>query len=319
MTTPENTSHFVERRARRVLGPLFGLLCLLATMTGVVVLSILLGAVIGQVAVERTTVGGEVRSRVKSVGEVLAFLSRLAHSTRMIDPVEAGYKQGIFGSLWLLGLVFATAVPVGVGAAVFLEEYVPAGRIRRIIQINIANLAAVPSIVYGILGLAVFVRGLGYHGLAMGQVLLAGGLTLSLLVLPVVVIATQEALRTVPISLRQAAMALGATKWQVIRDHVLPSSLPGILTGTILALSRAVGETAPLLMIGAAAGISNLPRGLKSRFTALPVQIYNYAKDSETEFQVVAAGGILLLLALLLTMNATAIIIRNRYGRPGRG
>jgi phosphate transport system permease protein len=319
MTTPENTSHFVERRARRVLGPLFGLLCLLATMTGVVVLSILLGAVIGQVAVERTLDGGVVRFRIKSVGEVLAFLSRLAHSTRMIDPVEAGYKQGIFGSLWLLGLVFATAVPVGVGAAVFLEEYVPAGRIRRIIQINIANLAAVPSIVYGILGLAVFVRGLGYHGLAMGQVLLAGGLTLSLLVLPVVVIATQEALRTVPISLRQAAMALGATKWQVIRDHVLPSSLPGILTGTILALSRAVGETAPLLMIGAAAGISNLPRGLKSRFTALPVQIYNYAKDSETEFQVVAAGGILLLLALLLTMNATAIIIRNRYGRPGRG
>jgi phosphate transport system permease protein len=319
MTTPENTSHFVERRARRVLGPLFGLTCLLATMTGVVVLSILLGAVIGQVAVERTVVGGEVRSRVKSVGEVLAFLSRLADSTRMIDPAEAGYKQGIFGSLWLLGLVFATAVPVGVGAAVFLEEYVPAGRIRRIIQINIANLAAVPSIVYGILGLAVFVRGLGYHGLAMGQVLWAGGLTLSLLVLPVVVIATQEALRTVPISLRQAAMALGATKWQVIRDHVLPSSLPGILTGTILALSRAVGETAPLLMIGAAAGISYLPRGLKSRFTALPVQIYNYAKDSDTEFQVVAAGGILLLLALLLTMNATAIIIRNRYGRPGRG
>jgi phosphate transport system permease protein len=304
---------------RRVLGPLFGLTCLLATMTGVVVLSILLGAVIGQVAVERTIQNGEVSFRVKSVGEVFSFLGRLANSTRMINPAEAGYKQGIFGSLWLLGLVFATAVPVGVGAAVFLEEYVPAGRIRRIIQINIANLAAVPSIVYGILGLAVFVRGLGYHGLSMGQVLWAGGLTLSLLVLPVVVIATQESLRTVPISLRQAAMALGATKWQVIRDHVLPSSLPGILTGTILALSRAVGETAPLLMIGVAAGISNLPGGLKSRFTALPVQIYNYAKDPDSQFQVVAAGGILLLLALLLTMNATAIIIRNRYGRPGRG
>jgi phosphate transport system permease protein len=320
MTTPGvETNHFVPRALRKVLGPLFGLTCLLATMTGVVVLAILLGAVIGQVAVERTMDGEDVRFRIKNVGEVFALLGRLASSTLMIDPGSAGYKQGIFGSLWLLGLVLATAVPVGVGAAVFLEEFVPAGRIRRIIQINIANLAAVPSIVYGILGLAVFVRGLGYRGLAMGQVLWAGGLTLSLLVLPVVVIATQEALRTVPISLRQAAMALGATKWQVIRDHVLPSSLPGILTGTILALSRAVGETAPLLMIGAAAGISSVPRGLKSRFTALPVQIYNYAKDSDLEFQVVAAGGILLLLALLLTMNATAIIIRNRYGRSVRG
>jgi phosphate transport system permease protein len=320
MTTPGvETNHFVPRALRKVLGPLFGLTCLLATMTGVVVLAILLGAVIGQVAVERTMDGEDVRFRIKNVGEVFALLGRLASSTLMIDPGSAGYKQGIFGSLWLLGLVLATAVPVGVGAAVFLEEFVPAGRIRRIIQINIANLAAVPSIVYGILGLAVFVRGLGYRGLAMGQVLWAGGLTLSLLVLPVVVIATQEALRTVPISLRQAAMALGATKWQVIRDHVLPSSLPGILTGTILALSRAVGETAPLLMIGAAAGISSVPRGLKSRFTALPVQIYNYAKDSDLEFKVVAAGGILLLLALLLTMNATAIIIRNRYGRSVRG
>jgi phosphate transport system permease protein len=180
--------------------------------------------------------------------------------------------------------------------------------------VNIANLAAVPSIVYGILGLAVFVRGMG-----MKAVLLAGGLTLSLLVLPVVVIATQEALRTVPNSLRQAALALGASKWQVIRDHVLPSALPGVLTGTILALSRAIGETAPLLMIGAAAGISKLPKGVFSRFTALPVQIYNFAKEPDPKFQVVAAGGILLLLALLLTMNAAAIFIRNRYGRPGRG
>jgi phosphate transport system permease protein len=313
------SDNFVEKKMRRVLGPLFGVVCLLATMTGVVVLAILLGAVIGQVVVERKLVGEETQVRIKTPGEVFTFLGRLAQSTKTVDPEFAGFKQGIFGSLWLLGLVFATAVPVGVGAAVFLEEYAPAGRLRRLIQINIANLAAVPSIVYGILGLAVFVRGLGYKALSMGQVLWAGGLTLSLLVLPVVVIATQEALRTVPASLRQAALALGATKWQVIRDHVLPSALPGVLTGTILSLSRAVGETAPLLMIGAAAGISTIPRGLKSRFTALPVQIYNYAKDPDPQFQVVAAGGILLLLALLLTMNATAIIIRNRYGRPGRG
>jgi phosphate transport system permease protein len=315
MTTPGvETNHFVPRAMRKVLGPLFGLTCLLATMTGVVVLAILLGAVIGQVAVERTMVGKDVQFRIKSVGEVFALLGRLAQSTRMIDPGSAGYKQGIFGSLWLLGLVLATAVPVGVGAAVFLEEYVPAGRIRRIIQINIANLAAVPSIVYGILGLAVFAR-----GMHLGGVLLVGGMTLGLLVLPVVVIATQEALRTVPKSLRQAALALGATKWQMIRDHLLPSALPGILTGTILALSRAIGETAPLLMIGAAAGISKLPKGMFSRFTALPVQIYNFAKEPDPKSQVVAAGGILILLALLLTMNAAAIFIRNRYGRPGRG
>ena len=299
---PPAEPHFVPKRSRRWLAPLFWFACLLATMTGVVVLSVLLGAIF--IAAAR---GG-------MDDGVLALLVRLTRSIKSIDPETAGFRAGIFGSLWLLALVFALAIPVGVGAAVFLEEYAPAGRIRRAIQTNIANLAAVPSIVYGILGLAVFVRGMG-----MKAVLLAGGLTLSLLVLPVVVIATQEALRTVPSSLRQAALALGATKWQVIRDHVLPSAMPGVLTGAILALSRAIGETAPLLMIGAAAGISTLPRGVFSRFTALPVQIYNYAKEPDPKFQVVAAGGILILLAMLLTMNATAIIIRNRYGRSGRG
>ena len=294
--------HFVPKRSRRWLAPVFSFACLLATMTGVVVLSVLLGAIF------------MAASRGGMDDGVFALLGRLARSMKSIDPETAGFRMGIAGSLWLLGLVFSMAIPVGIGAAVYLEEYAPAGRLRRAIQLNIANLAAVPSIVYGILGLAVFVRGMG-----MKAVLLAGGLTLGLLVLPIVVIATQEALRTVPKSLRQAALALGATKWQVIRDHVLPSALPGVLTGTILALSRAIGETAPLLMIGAAAGISKLPKGVFSRFTALPVQIYNYAKEPDPKFQVVAAGGILILLALLLTMNAAAIIIRNRYGRPGRG
>jgi phosphate transport system permease protein len=294
--------HFVPKPSRRWLTPLFQLVCLLATMTGVVVLSVLLGAIFMSAA------------RGEMDDGVWALLARLVRSMKSIDPDTAGFRSGIVGSLWLLGLVLAMAIPVGIGAAVFLEEYAPPGGFRRVVQLNIANLAAVPSIVYGILGLAVFVRGMG-----MRAVLLAGGLTLSLLVLPVVVIATQEALRTVPTSLRQAALALGATKWQMIRDHVLPSALPGVLTGTILALSRAVGETAPLLMIGAAAGISRLPKGVFSRFTALPVQIYNYAKEPDPQFQVVAAGGILILLALLLTMNATAIIIRNRYGRAGRG
>lgn len=295
-------SNFRPRASRRWLGPLFGAVCLLATTIGVVVLVVLILAIFGAVA------------RGATAGGVVALLGRLVRSMRTIDPDKAGFRAGIVGSLWLLGLVFAMAIPVGVGAAIYLEEYARPGRLRRLIQTNIANLAAVPSIVYGILGLAVFVRGMG-----MKAVLLAGGLTLSLLVLPVVVIATQEALRTVPNSLRQAALALGATKWQVIRDHVLPSALPGVLTGTILSLSRAIGETAPLLMIGAAAGISRLPKGVFSRFTALPVQVYNYAKEPDPAFQAVAAGGILILLALLLTMNAAAIIIRNRYGRTGRG
>ena len=305
-------AHFTPRRSRRFIGPLFGFACMVETLTGVVVLAILLGAVIAAVARVDDT-------RLATPGEIASLLARLARSTRSSDPELAGFKVGIAGSLWLLGIVFSTAIPIGVGAAVFLEEYAPPGRLRRLIQTNIANLAAVPSIVYGILGLAVFVRGLGLPGWKYSPALWAGGLTLSLLVLPVVVIATQEALRTVPNSLRQAALALGATKWQVIRDHVLPSSLPGILTGAILALSRAIGETAPLLMVGAAASISRMPRGLKSRFTALPVEIYNFAKEPNPRFQVVAAGGIVLLLSLLLTMNAAAILIRNRYGRTARG
>ncbi len=296
-----------ERRSRRALGPIFGLACLVATSSGVVVLAILLGAVVA--AVVRGSAGGS----------VFATLRHLMGSFQSSDPEVAGYKAGLAGSLWLLGLVTAFAIPVGVGAAVFLEEYAPPGRIRRIIQLNIANLAGVPSIVYGILGLALFVRAFGVKGLAVGPTLWAGGLTLGLLILPVIVIATQEALRTVPSSLRQAAMALGASRWQVVRDHVLPSAMPGILTGVILALSRAIGETAPLLMVGAAGAILRLPKGPSSRYTALPVEIYNYAKEPDPKFQAVAAGGILLLLALLLTMNATAIVIRNRYARSSRG
>ncbi len=210
------------------------------------------------------------------------------------------------------------AVPVGVGAAVFLEEFTPPGRIRSVIQLNIANLAGVPSIVYGILGLALFVRAFGVKSIALGPTLWAGGMTLSLLVLPIVVIATRESLRAVPPSLRHAALALGATKWQVVRDHVLPSAIPGILTGTILAVSRAIGETAPLLLVGAAGSILRLPTGPSSRYTALPVEIYNYAKEPNPAMRSVAAGGILILLALLLSMNSVAIVIRNRYRTPTR-
>jgi phosphate transport system permease protein len=311
--SPTSPARYEPRRAiRRVLGPLFGIACFAATLTGLVVLSVLLGAVVSA-AMGRPpshpwyAIGANTR-------ELFLFLRSLMSGLQSSDPAVAGFRAGIAGSLWLLLLVTAFAIPVGVGAAVFLEEYVPQGTIRRIIQTNIANLAGVPSIVYGILGLAVFVRAFGIKGMALGPSLWAGALTLGLLVLPVIVIATQEALRTVPQSLRQAALALGATRWQVVRGHVLPGALPGILTGTILALSRAIGETAPLLMVGAAGSIMRLPRSPSDRYTALPVEIYNFAREPETAFQAVAAGGILLLLGLLLTMNATAILIRNRAG-----
>jgi phosphate transport system permease protein len=310
-TSRSNALYEPSNRLRVVAGPLFGIACFLATLTGVLVLSVLLGSVIGRVLQQGQThswhdLAGNTR-------KLFTFLGELVSRKQSSDPAIAGFRMGVIGSLWLLGLVALFAIPVGVGAAVFLEEYAPPGRIRRIIQTNIANLAGVPSIVYGILGLAVFVRAFGFKGLALGPSLWAGSLTLALLILPVIVIATQEALRTVPPSLRQAALALGATRWQMIRDHVLPSALPGILTGTILGLSRAIGETAPLLMVGAAGSILRPPKGPSDRYTALPVEIYNYAKEANTDFQTVAAGGILLLLMLLLTMNASAIVIRNRY------
>ena len=247
--------------------------------------------------------------------ELWGLLRTVALNRQSSDPAAAGFRVGIVGSLWLLGLVALLGIPVGVAAGVYLEEYAPPGRLRRIIQTNIANLAGVPSIVYGILGLALFVRAFGVKALALGPCLLAGALTLSLLILPIIVITTQEALRTVPSSLRQAALALGATRWQMVSGHVLPSALPGILTGTILGLSRAIGETAPLLMVGAAGAIRKLPKGPLDRYTALPVEIYNYAKEPDRMFQTISAGGIVILLVLLLSMNAAAIMIRNRFRR----
>ncbi len=317
MSTPATSSMYEPKRlGRRLAGPIFGALCLFATLIGVVVLAVLLGSVFALVT--RYATSENWSSWLANVGGLSSYLGNLLSRLQSSDPESAGFRAGVFGSLWLLGMVTLFSIPVGVGAAVYLEEYAPAGRLKQLIQINIANLAGVPSIVYGILGLAFFVRAFGWEKVALGPTLWAGSLTLSLLILPTIVIATREALRTVPNSLRQAAVALGATRWQVIRDHVLPSSIPGILTGTILALSRAIGETAPLLMVEAAGSILRVPRGPGDRYTALPVEIYSYAKQPEAEFQTVAAGGILLLLALLLTMNSIAIVIRNRYGRGPR-
>jgi phosphate transport system permease protein len=298
---------------RLVLGPIFGAACLMATCTGVVVLALLLGSILA------AALKGPPENPFYAIGpnlaELIGLVRKLATESQSTDPLAAGYRVGIVGSLWLLVLVAVLGIPVGIGAGVYLEEYAPPGKLRRIVQTNIANLAGVPSIVYGILGLAVFVRAFGVKAIALGPTLLAGVLTLSLLILPIIVITTQEALRAVPQSLRQAALALGATRWQMVRDHVLPSALPGILTGTILGLSRAIGETAPLLMVGAAGSILRLPRGPLDRYSALPVEIYNFAKEPDTRFQTVVAGGILILIALLLSMNATAIVIRNRFRR----
>jgi phosphate transport system permease protein len=307
-------SHFhADRLLRRALGPLFAAACLLATCTGVLVLALLLGSIVA------AALGGHPEHPWYAFGAHLAELTglarRLVASTQSTRPHLAGYRVGIAGSLWLLVLVAVIGIPVGVGAGVFLEEYAPPGRMRRIIQTNIANLAGVPSIVYGILGLALFVRAFGFKAIALGPTLLAGVLTLSLLILPIIVITTQEALRAVPGSLRHAALALGGTRWQVVRDHVLPSALPGILTGTILGLSRAIGETAPLLMVGAAGSILQLPRGPLDRYSALPVEIYNYARQPDPKFQPVAAGGILILVTILLLMNGVAIVIRGRFRR----
>lgn len=316
------TDHLAEnyrprRLLRRIASPLFKLLCLLATFSGVVALAVLSGAVVSQALGHEP--GRPWYAVGRNVTDLARFLWALTGRTQDIDPATAGFKAGVISSLWLLGLVALFAIPTGVGAAVFLEEFAPPGRWRKIVQTNIANLAGVPSIVYGILGLSLFVRAFGFPDLAMGYTLWAGALTLSLLVLPVIVIAAQEALRTVPKSLRQAALALGATRWQVVRDHVLPAAIPGILTGVILALSRAIGETAPVLMVSQADSILTPPRGPSDDYAALPVEIYNYAKEPAVAFQTVAAGGILILLVMLLSMNAVAIVIRHRYSRQPRG
>lgn len=223
-------------------------------------------------------------------------------------PARAGIKSAILGTLWMMGLTAAVSFPIGVGAAIYLEEYAPKNWLTRILQTNIANLAGVPSIVYGILGLAIFVR---YF--ALGRSVIAGALTLALLILPVIIIASQEAIKAVPGSLREASDGVGATKWQTIRYHIFPVALPGILTGTILSLSRAIGETAPLIMIGALTFIAFPPMSPMDPFTVLPIQIFNWTAKPQQEFHELAAAAIIVLLVLLLVMNAAAIFLRNRY------
>ena len=275
-------------RRRRWYGAAFAFLCGAATMVGVVTLAVLLTDVV---------LDGAPRL---SVDFLSSFASRF--------PERAGIKAALAGSVWILGLTALIAFPVSVAAAIYLEEYAPDNRWTRLIQLNVANLAGVPSIVYGMLGLALFVRALG-----LDRSIISGAMTLSILILPVIIIASREAIRAVPDSIRQAAYGLGATRWQVVRTQVLPMAMPGILTGTILALSRAVGETAPLIMVGAVGFIAFTPTSLSDPFTVLPLQIYNWISRPQAEFREIAAAGILVLLMLLMTMNAAAIFLRNRF------
>ena len=221
---------------------------------------------------------------------------------------DAGIWHALTGSVFVILVTAAMAVPVGIAAAIYLEEYSRRNALSRLIELNITNLAAVPSIIYGLLGLGLFVRALG-----MGRSVLAGASTLALLVLPVVILSTREALRAVPKSIREGSYALGATKWQTIWYQVLPVGMPGILTGIILALSRAIGETAPLIAIGALTYVPFAPDGIWSPFTVLPIQIFNWVSRPQVEFRANAAAGILVLLALLMAMNAAAIWLRDRY------
>ncbi|MFC5559245.1 phosphate ABC transporter permease PstA [Ureibacillus thermophilus] len=223
-------------------------------------------------------------------------------------PEKAGVKAALVGSIYMMLVVIPTSLIIGVATAIYLEEYARNNRWNNFIRANISNLAGVPSIVFGLLGLTIFVRLFGF-----GKSILAAGLTMSLLILPVIIVAAQEAIRAVPKEMREASYAMGATKWQTIMHVVLPASVPGILTGSILAFSRAIGETAPLVVIGIPVIVHFLPNGLLSEFTALPLQIYDWAKRPQEEFQNVAASGILVLMIVLILMNSIAVFIRNKF------
>ncbi|HYZ92665.1 MAG TPA: phosphate ABC transporter permease PstA [Actinomycetota bacterium] len=279
-------------RAPRKIGRrnrIFAALLVAATLATIAVLATLLADLIGD------------GSSKLSPSFLVNYPSRFAD--------RAGVRAALLGTLWLMALTAIVTIPVGIAAAAYLEEFAPSNRLTRAIETNIANLAGVPSIIYGLLGLGVFVR-----ALQMGRVLLAGALTLALLVLPIVIIASREALRAVPLGIREGAFALGATRWEVVRNQVLPVALPGIMTGTILALSRAIGETAPLITLGAFTYLAFDPTPT-STFTAMPIQIFNWVVRPQEDFARIAAAASLVLLAVLLSMNALAIWLRNRSRR----
>ena len=230
------------------------------------------------------------------------------------NPEKAGIQAALFGSIYVVTIAGAVSFILGVGAAIYLEEYAARSRFARIVQVNIANLAGVPSIVYGLLGLEIFVRSMD-----LGKSVLAGGLTLGILILPIVIVAAEEAIRAVPPSIREGSFALGATRWQTIWNLILPQAMPGIMTAVILSVSRAIGETAPLIVMGALTFVPFTPDGLLSPFTALPIQIFNWTSRPQAEFQEAAAAGIIVLLVVLLIMNAGAVFLRLKFQKPSEG
>ncbi len=300
-TATQQDRHLQKRRLK---GQNFKWLTLSATVMGILVLTILLVGVIKDGLPYLTG----------------TFLESFPSRT----PSKAGFFAAIMGSLWCIVLTALFSVPLGVGAGIYLQEYAKKGRLHNWLDLLIANLAGAPSIIYGMLGLITFVRMFDAFGdntsflglpLPFGRSVLAGALTLSLLVVPVIIITTREALRAVPDSLRQAAFGLGATPWQCASHHVLPAALPGIMTGVILALSRALGETAPLILAGALTYVAFAPQSIADPFTAMPIQIFNWASRPQPEFHSLAAAGIVVLLSVLLGMNAVAILLRNRAER----
>ena len=274
---------------RKKIGSVVYVLFLLATMVGIVGLVVLLAQVLAEGA---------------------PWLNwNFLNSYPSRHPEEAGIKSALWGSVWLMGLTAAFAIPIGVGAAIYLEEYALPSRLTAFIEVNLSNLAGVPSIVYGLLGLSLFVQWM-FQG---ERVLLAGAMTMALLVMPIVILASREAIRAVPDTYRQAGYALGAEKWQVVKGIVLPQALPGILTGTILAMSRALGEAAPVIAISALVYLTFVPAHPLEQFTVLPIQIFNWTSRPQDEFRGIAAAGIVVLLIVLLAMNSLAIFLRNKY------
>ncbi len=278
---------------RHALDRIFAVLVFVATIIGLIVLAVLL---------------------VDIARDGLPRLSwEFLTSFPSVIADNAGIYPALLGSLWLLALTGIISVPLGIGAATYLEEYAPDNWLTRLIEINISNLAGVPSIIYGLLGLGIFVNLLG--NITGGQSIISGALTLSLLILPVIIIATREAFRTIPGAVREGGYALGATRWEVIKAHLLPMAVPGALTGTILALSRAIGETAPLIVVGAATYITFAPDSPLSSYSALPIQIYSWVSQPQPAFQIAAAAGIVVLMVVLLLANSVAIWLRNKYQR----
>ncbi len=271
-------------------GRIFQTICLIGTLLGITLLGLLM-------------------LRVLFDGLPRLDINAITNVPSQLNPETAGFRVAILGTIWVVGLTLVFSIPLGVGSAIYLEEYAPKNTFTRLLELNIANLAGVPSVIYGVLGLGLFVRLMG-----IGPIVISGALTMALVILPVIIVASREAIRSVPLSMREASYGVGATKWQTVSNHVLPYALPGILTGVIIGVSRAIGDSASLLVVGGLVFVTVNPNAF-SRFVVLPLQIYFSISQPQQEFKQLAAAGIIILLVALLALNAAAIYIRNRFER----